>query len=40
MALQGWLERFIMTLWDGQKGSLVLGDGQKYISENQIDSFF
>ena len=25
---------------DGQKGSLVLGDGQKDINENQIESFF
>ena len=39
MAL-GMVRKVRYDIRDGQKGSLVLGDGQKDISENQIDSFF
>ena len=41
MAL-GMVRKVHYDIRDGKEGSLVLilGDGQKYISENQIDSFF
>ena len=36
----GMVRKVYYGIRDGQKGSLVLGDGQKDISENKIDSFF